>query len=133
MKVIGREQRPQSSAAGAFQRSVGVSAEVTGAEQLWSAEVELAPGAVSRPHHHAECESSIYLIEGEARFYAGDRLDQRVDAKAGDFIWVPAHEVHVEQNRSQTQSLRMIVTRSPRDVVVEVPVPDGWAPDLDSQ
>ena len=97
MKVIAREQRPLSSAAGAFQRSVGVSAEVTGAEQLWSAEVELAPGAVSLPHHHAECESSIYLIEGEARFYAGDDLHQRVDAKAGDFIWVPAHEVHVEQ------------------------------------
>ena len=37
------------------------------------------------------------------------------------------------QSRSETQSLRMIVTRSPRDVVVEVPVPDGWAPDLDSQ
>ena len=132
MRVIGREERPVSVAAGAFQRSVGVSADVTGAEQLWSAEVELAPGAVSHPHHHAESESSIYLVDGEARFYAGDNLEQRVDAKAGDFIWVPAHEVHVEQNRSGTRALRMIVTRSPRDVVVEVPAPPGWAPDGDS-
>ena len=132
MKVIGRDERPLSTSAGAFQRSVGVSADVTGAEHLWSAEVELAPGAVSHPHHHAECESSIYLIDGEARFYTGESLEQRIDAKAGDFIWVPAHEVHVEQNRSRTDTLRMIVTRSPRDVVVEVPAPDGWAPDADS-
>lgn len=128
MRVVGRNERPLNTAAGAFHRSIGVSADVTGATQLWSAEVELEPGAVSHPHHHAESESSIYLIEGEARFYAGDRLEQRVDATAGDFIWVPAHEVHVEQNRSQTGRLRMIVSRSPRDVVVEVAAPDGWAP-----
>lgn len=131
MRVIGREEQPLSVAAGAFQRRVGVSADVAGAQHLWSALVELAPGAVSQPHHHAECESSIYMLEGEARFYSGDRLDQCVDASAGDFILVPAHEVHVEQNRSQTRALRMIVTRSPGDVVVHVPAPEGWAPETD--
>ena len=132
MRVIGPEEQPLSMAAGAFQRRVGVSADVGGAARLWSALVELAPGAVSQPHHHAECESSIYMLEGEARFYAGERLEQRVDANAGDFILVPAHEVHVEQNRSQTRALRMIVTRSPRDVVVHVPAPEGWAPDMNA-
>ena len=131
MRVIGRDERPVSTAAGAFSRSVGASGEVTGAEHLWGAEVELAPGAVSRPHHHAECETSIYMVEGEARFYAGDNLEQRLDARTGDFIWVPPHEVHVEQNRSQTRALRMVVSRTPRDVTVEIPAPVGWAAETD--
>jgi uncharacterized RmlC-like cupin family protein len=127
MRVIGRDERPVDTAAGAFRRSIGVSGDLTGAAQLWAAEVEMAPGAVSRPHHHAECETSIYLVDGEARFYAGDNLEQRLDARAGDFIWVPPNELHVEQNLSRTQPLLMVVTRTPRDVTVEMPQPAGWA------
>ena len=113
-------------AAGAFHRSVGASADVTGAERLWSAEVEMLPGAVSKPHHHSDCETSIYIIQGSARFYAGDSLEQLLDAGPGDFVWVPSNEVNVEQNTSADQSLHMIVTRSPNDVTVEVAAPAGW-------
>lgn len=127
MRVLSRADRPISLAAGAFQRSVGASDDVTGAERLWVAEVEMAARAVSRPHHHADCETSIYIIEGRARFYAGNALDQVLEAGAGDFVWVPSNEVHVEQNTSADQPLRMIVTRSPRDITVEVAAPAGWA------
>ena len=89
--------------------------------------VELAPGAVSAVHHHGESESAIYVISGSARFWSGADLSRSHDADAGDFVWVPPHEVHVEANRSDTEPVRMAVARSTQKaIVVNLPNPEGW-------
>jgi uncharacterized RmlC-like cupin family protein len=63
-------------------------------------------------HHHGECETSIYILKGQARFYSGDGLHEVTDANEGDFIYVPAHEVHVEANASDTDELVVLLSRN---------------------
>lgn len=87
----------------------------------------MAPGAVPAAHHHGEAETFIYIIDGSARFMVGPRLDETMDAEAGDFLWVPPNEIHVEVNRSPSQPLRMVVARTPEDIAVDVPAPDAAA------
>ena len=99
------------------------------AEKIWLGYVELAPGCTSAVHHHGEAESGIYIISGEARFYSGENLDQKREAHAGDFVWVPPHVVHVEMNASNTEPVRMVVARSTQAALTfNLPTPEGWRP-----
>jgi uncharacterized RmlC-like cupin family protein len=126
-RVIRPSDRLSDTASGAMRREAAVSDALVGAGALWFGYVELAPGAVSAVHHHGECESAIYVISGSARFWSGAGLSESHDAEAGDFVWVPPHEVHVEANRSTTEPVRMAVARSTQKaIVVNLPNPEGW-------
>jgi uncharacterized RmlC-like cupin family protein len=126
-RVIRPLDRLADTASGAMRREAAVSNAVVGAGALWFGYVELAPGAVSAVHHHGESESAIYVISGAARFWSGADLSQSHDAEAGDFVWVPPHEVHVEANRSDTEPVRMAVARSTQEAIV-VNLPDPREP-----
>src|SRR5260370_25115550 len=126
-RVIRPSARLPDTASGAMRREADVSNAVVGGGALWFGYVELAPGAVSAVHHHGESESAIYVISGSARFWSGADLSQSHDAEAGDFVWVPPHEVHVEANRSDTEPVCMAVARStPEAIRLHPPEPDGW-------
>jgi uncharacterized RmlC-like cupin family protein len=126
-RVIRPSDRLPDTASGAMRREAAISDALVGAGALWFGYVELAPGAVSAVHHHGESESAIYVISGTARFWSGVDLSQSHDADAGDFVWVPPHEVHVEANRSDTEPVRMAVARSTQKaIVVNLPDPEGW-------
>ena len=122
-RVIRPSDRLPDTASGAMRREAAVSDALVGAGALWFGYVELAPGAVSAVHHHGDSESAIYVISGYARFWSGADLSQSYDAEAGDFVWVPPHEVHVEANRSDTEPVRMAVARSTQEAIV-VNLPD---------
>jgi len=129
LRVIRPPDRAADVASGAMRREAAVSEELVGAERLWVGYVELDGGMVSAVHHHGEAESVIYLISGNARFFSGSSLDQVQDARAGDFVWVPPHIVHVEMNASATEPVRTVVARSTQETLVfNVPAPDGWSP-----
>src|SRR2546429_4820440 len=128
-RVIRPSDRQPDTASGAMRREAAVSDALVGAGVLWFGYVELAPGAVSAVHHHGESESAIYVISGQARFWTGPDLSEPHDAEAGDFVWVPPHEVHVETNRSDAEPVRMAVARSTQEaIVVNLPTPEGWLP-----
>ena len=100
-------------------RDIGVSAETTGSRGIYAAIVSTGPGARSTVHHHRECETAIYILEGRARFRYGVDLSQSVDAAIGDFVYIPAHAVHTEDNLSDTEPLRVLISRNcPGSVVV---------------
>ena len=112
-----------------MRREAAIAQNTVGAEKIWLGYVELGPGLVSAVHHHGEAESGIYIISGDARFFAGDRLDQAHDAHAGDFVWVPPHMVHVEMNTNSTEPVRMVVARSTQaSLTFNLPTPPGWQP-----
>lgn len=126
-RVIRPSDRLPDTASGAMRREAAISDALVGAGALWFGYVELAPGAVSAVHHHGESESAIFVISGSARFWSGADLSRSHDAEAGDFVWVPPHEVHVEANRSTTEPVRMVVARSTQmAIVVNLPNPEGW-------
>ena len=96
-----------------MERSIAVSARTTGSAGLYSSIVTTAPGARTRIHHHGACETSIYILEGRARYTWGPTgLDQAMDARAGDFVYIPAGEIHVEENADSQRPLVVVLTRN---------------------
>ena len=74
---------------------------------LWAGQVTTAPGAVSGWHHHDVNESSLYVVSGVLRLeFEGH--DGFVDARAGDFVHVPASTVHRESNPLDEPSVAVI-------------------------
>ena len=96
-----------------MERSIAVSSDVTGSVGLYSSIVTTAPGGKTRIHHHGECETSIFIVSGFARYTWGPTgLEYAMDAGAGDFIYIPAGEIHVEENASSTEPLVVVLTRN---------------------
>ena len=96
-----------------MERSIAVSAGTTGSVGLYSSVVTTAPGAKTRLHHHGPCETSIYVLEGRARYTWGPSgLEETMDAGAGDFVYIPAGEIHVEENASTDAALVVVLTRN---------------------
>jgi uncharacterized RmlC-like cupin family protein len=109
---------PKESLAGnpgqndAMERVIAVSQDTVGSANLYSSIVRTAGGGRTEIHHHGQCETSIYILKGRARFYSGDGLREIVEANEGDFIYVPAFEVHVEENASATDELVVLLSRN---------------------
>lgn len=96
-----------------MERSIAVSADTVGSVGLYSSVVTTGPAGKTRIHHHGECETSIYIVSGRARYTWGPTgLEQAMEAEAGDFIYIPAREVHVEENASQDEALVVVLTRN---------------------
>ena len=101
-----------------MRRDAAISRELVGAERIWVGYVELSPGMSSSPHHHGEAESAIYVIAGEAQFRTGPGYETLETAAAGDIVWVPPQVPHIEENRSATEPVRMLVVRSTQETLV---------------
>ena len=95
-----------------MERVIAVSRDTVGSGRLYSSIVTTAPLGRTEIHHHGECETSIYILSGRARFYSGDGLRDIVDAEQGDFVYVPAFEVHVEENSSDSEALVVLLSRN---------------------
>ena len=111
-----------------MERAIGVSAGVAGSTALYSSIVTTAPGGKTRIHHHGPCETSIYIVSGAARYTWGPTgLEQSMGARAGDFVYIPAGEIHVEENASTDEALVVVLTRNCPDshVVYVDDGPDG--------
>jgi uncharacterized RmlC-like cupin family protein len=116
-----------------MERSIAISAPTTGSVGLYSSIVTTAPGKKTRIHHHGPCETSIYIAEGRARYTWGRTgLEHAMEATTGDFIYIPAGEIHVEENASVSEPLVVVLTRNcPESHVVYMdpePDPDGAQP-----
>ena len=96
----------------AMERVIAVSRDTVGSAGLYSSIVTTAPRGRTEVHHHGECETSIYILHGRARFYSGDGLSDVVDADEGDFVYVPAYQIHVEENASETEDLVVLLSRN---------------------
>jgi uncharacterized RmlC-like cupin family protein len=111
-----------------MERSIAISAPTVGARGLYSSIVSTAPGDRTRIHHHGDCETSIYIVSGAAHYTFGPTgIEEAFDAGAGDFVYIPAGEIHVEANASAVEPLVVVLTRNCPDshVVYLDGGPDG--------
>ncbi|HET8786478.1 MAG TPA: hypothetical protein VFM38_12640 [Candidatus Limnocylindrales bacterium] len=111
-----------------MERAIAVSAPVAGSTGLYSSIVTTVPGGKTRIHHHGPCETSIYIVWGIARYTWGPTgLEHAMSAAAGDFVYIPAGEIHVEENASSSKPLVVVLTRNCPDshVVYLDGGPDG--------
>ena len=96
-------------------------------------EVHRAAGAHSDLHLHTNCETAVYVLAGRGYAYAGDEMEEYLEAGPGDFFYIPADLAHLVGCPAGGEPLEYIVTRNaPEEVVVslraasEVPIgPDG--------
>jgi uncharacterized RmlC-like cupin family protein len=112
-RVRPAERRTSAGQNADMERSVAVSADTVGSAGLYSSVVTTGPGARTRIHHHGECETSIFILAGQARYTWGPTgLEEAMDAEAGDFVYIPAGEIHVEENASDAEPLVVVLTRN---------------------
>ena len=96
-----------------MERSIAISRPTVGSERLYSSIVSTAPGDKTRIHHHGDCETSIYIVSGSANYtWGATGLEHAMSASAGDFIYIPAGEIHVEENASANEPLVVVLTRN---------------------
>src|SRR6478609_4783338 len=110
-----------------MERSIAISRPTVGSERLYSSIVSTAPGDKTRIHHHGDCETSIYIVSGSATYtWGATGLEHSMSAAAG-FVYIPAGEVHVEENASADEPLVVVLTRNCPDshVVYLDGGPDG--------
>ena len=111
---IRPEERSSSAGQNAdMERSIAISADTVGSVGLYSSVVTTAPGARTRIHHHGDCETSIWIASGRARYtFGATGLEESMEAEAGDFVYIAAGEVHVEENASPTEPLVVVISRN---------------------
>lgn len=103
----------------------GVSGPSSGAHALRLHLVMIPPGTRGTPHFHADGETAIYLVSGEADVWHGPDLGKRSAVRAGDFIHVPRGTPHLAVNRGEVTSIAVVGRANHRDntgdVVIELP------------
>jgi uncharacterized RmlC-like cupin family protein len=90
----------------------GVSASSTGARGLCLELATLPPGARGRAHFHAEHDSAAYVLEGELLLWFGERLEEKLVARAGDFLFIPGGVPHLPANASATKPAVAVLART---------------------
>jgi uncharacterized RmlC-like cupin family protein len=66
-------------------------------QRLYSSIVSTAPGDRTDPPSR-RLRTSIYILSGAATTYGPTGVEHGFDAAAGDFVFIPAGETHVEAN-----------------------------------
>jgi len=92
--------------------AAGVSASTTGARGLCLELATLPPGARGRAHLHAEHESAAYVFEGELLLWFGERVEEKLVARAGDFLDIPAGVPHLPANASAIEPAVAVLART---------------------
>ena len=106
-------------------RTAAISGDLVDAQSLWMGRTVVLPGASSGDHHHGESETGIYVVSGHPVFVFRDPQSGslvRLEASPGDYVWVPPHVPHREENPSPDTEAVVVIARSTQEaIVVNVP------------
>lgn len=106
----------------------GISAQSVGARRIHLQIVRFPPGGRANAHKHDGHETAIYVLSGESGMWYGERLEQHLIARAGEFLYIAANMPHLPYNLSASESCVAVVARTdPNDQesVVLLPELDG--------
>jgi uncharacterized RmlC-like cupin family protein len=67
-------------------------------KRMWAGVAFHAPHLFSDWHHHGKYESIIYVVRGLVRIECGTRGMTILEAAPGDFVFIPAGDIHREGN-----------------------------------
>ena len=106
-------------------RTAAISGALVGAQSLWMGRTVVLPGASSGDHHHGDSETGIYVVSGHPVFVFRDPASGelvRLESSPGDYVWVPPHVPHREENPSPDTEAVVVIARSTQEaIVVAVP------------
>lgn len=101
-------------------RTAAISGDLVGARSLWMGRTVLPAGVNSGDHHHGDSETGIYVVSGRPVFVyrdpdSGDLV--RLQPEPGDYVWVPPHVRHREENPSGEAAV-VVIARSTQEAIV---------------
>ncbi len=111
---------------GGMIRTAAISGDLTGAQALWMGRTIVRPATKSGDHHHGESETGIFVVSGHPVFVFRDPDSgelTRLETSPGDYIWVPPHVPHREENPSADTDAVVVIARSTQEAIV-VGVPE---------
>jgi uncharacterized RmlC-like cupin family protein len=106
----------------------GIAAETVEAQAICMHLLSIPPGGRAKAHLHANHETAIYVISGEAHTWYGEGLSEHVIVKAGEFFYIPAGMPHLPWNMSETEPCVAVIARTDaneQESVVLLPELDG--------
>ncbi|MFT5197118.1 MAG: putative RmlC-like cupin family protein [Cellvibrionaceae bacterium] len=90
----------------------GISAENSGAQGICMHLVTIPPAARAKAHLHEGHESVLYVLSGQAGMWFGENLEEHVDCKPGDYLYIPAGVPHLPYNASDSEPCTAVVART---------------------
>lgn len=110
-----------------MRRFAAISGQTAGSERIWMGETRVAPDTASDNHHHGESETAIYVVSGNPAFVFHDGHEEvRLEAAAGDYVFVPPYVPHREENPDPEQEAVVVISRSTQEAIV-VNLPELYA------
>jgi uncharacterized RmlC-like cupin family protein len=123
--IRGSDLSGDTAQTSGMQRSAAISGGSVGAKALWMGRTVVLPGTSSGDHHHGESETGIYVVSGNPAFVSRDPATGelvRLETQPGDYVWVPPHVPHREENPSPDTEAVIVIARSTQEaIVVNVP------------
>jgi uncharacterized RmlC-like cupin family protein len=116
--IRAAERRPGHTTPGMVREEAFATAAV------WAGLVKTEPGMVSGWHHHGGHETAIYVLSGVFVMESGPNGSKRLEARPGDFLYVPRAAVHRESNPSETECAAVVLRAGTGEVVVNVDRPE---------
>jgi uncharacterized RmlC-like cupin family protein len=86
-------------------------------EGMWAGLVRTEAHMITGWHHHADYDTSIYVVDGLLKMESGPGGIEVVEAGPGDFLHVPKGAIHREGNPTDQES-RVVVVRAGRGPAV---------------
>lgn len=124
--------RPSGTYSGkqGFDYFEGIARETTGSSGICMHILTIPPGARAKAHKHETHETAIYVIDGEAIMYWGDNLENLMETRVGDMIYIPAGVPHLPLNVSNKPATAVIARTDPheQESVVLLPELDALVP-----
>ncbi|MCX2932896.1 cupin domain-containing protein [Mycobacterium sp. CVI_P3] len=102
-----------------MQRFAAISGTSVGSEKLWMGETHVGPGVASANHHHGESETAIFVRSGHPEFVFHDGVEEvRIRTEPGDYVFVPPHLPHREENPDPDEPAVVVIARSTQEAIV---------------
>jgi|SRR5262245_53844425 len=105
----------------------GLTGDTVGARGICMAVLVMPDGARAKTHVHHGVETAVYVIDGVAEMYYGDRLEEHVETGAGDYVYIPPDVPHLVMNRSGADVTALVAhtSASDQDGIVLLPELDS--------
>ncbi|GAA4565978.1 cupin domain-containing protein [Planotetraspora kaengkrachanensis] len=114
---------PETAQTPGMRRLAAISGAGVHSSGLWMGQTHVAPATVSADHHHGASETAIYVVSGTPSFVFLDMegeepRETRIDARPGDFVFVPPFVPHREENPDPDHEAIVVIARSTQEAIV---------------
>ncbi|MGN6467736.1 MAG: cupin domain-containing protein, partial [Rhizobiaceae bacterium] len=96
-----------------FRYFEGIAQETVGSTHICMHLLTIPPGGRAKAHKHEKHETAIYVLEGKARMWFGQKLEQAMEVAAGDMVYIPAEMPHLPENPYDRPARAVIARTDP--------------------